>query len=874
MLAGTNWGPAFTKDGDPNDPKAAMLDRTISLHVRSNGRSTSSSSDFMLHLQSPQARAKVGRFRLFVSLVGVTRLFIRGLPMFQPDLALAHRMFDYLDDQVVVKEYNLTPPTPRKAMKRIENLVTMCVMKAVADVFMFQQSAVFFSAGKPTAMGRGQPFAITQLCDVVRQLRATPELIMMAFSQGLDHSIGTSYSGFSVMTALCEQLGLSVSDWLKKPSSFATEEAPAPSVSSPGDLVGGNQAERDRAEETRMMHAGRAEKQKNLYAFSNLVTLDGMTVNDRDDVLRSLERSRRMTSAYRLLCSQNGNSDVVMTNPIDTIEHVMRGAVRPPDAYSGSISVDDTDYLPFYSSSILAGVLQVNMFYSAENVASWCANAIVTDGVNNLSLGTSYSLAFSESHRSGPSQYDYAWLVAPGNQGHRGVALEMLNGNNTVANFDIGINVLRDTLYLLSTSDNTRRCTERPNLNDMIHEKKAFTDPNGNEFEATFGLSSNEVKKYGGIKIRGAVDRRNRAARQQDPGGTTKPRHPYSGVADTSMQRKLDLLIQGGRFPAILSSVSNKVSKCAPIRIVTKGDKQFLEANTASCVDHTRTLAESIIRCSLQPGMQDMQEPLCGNSSAPAGLCATSDDHDTSTATAPPDGRCRMLPYSMDIIGISICYDVLQRLYDPDAEHWCAQYNAAYADMHLRVGLDNIPHTSLRFVGLDAKSDARKLLSVPVRTAQNTAFEPVMVERDQDQDEKIAEMLPNLQLSLGHLPDDDEISEFLQACMGSRAMPNITGDILSMKTYRDFQLTTMSHRGFMINKNTDPVFLMIRVCTPALRTPNPCAQLALLDSRFVGNPTGRRTGLPLPHGRDRVRAHQRAHRHAPRRQEGQSSSGG
>jgi hypothetical protein len=793
-----------------------MLDRTVSMHVRSNGRNASSHTDFKRHLETEQARNKVLRFRLYVSLVGMTRLCIRGVPAFQPDLALAYRMFDYLDDQVIVKEYNLTPPTPRKAMKRTENLITMIVMKAVADVFMYQQSASFFDDGAPTAQGRGQPFEITQLCDVIRQLRATPELIMMAFSHGLDHSVGTSYSGFGVMTALCEHLGLSVGDWLKKPSTSGPSPPAQPStlpVSSEGMLMANSQSEADRAQQTAQLHANRSNQRNNLYIFSNLVTLEGMSKEERDEVLKSLERSRRSTCAYRLLCSQNGNSDTVMANPIDTIEKVMGGAPRPPDACSdaGSSTTDnDTDYLPFYSSSILAGIAQLNMFYSADNVAAWCSDTPVTSGVDNLSLGTSYGLKFSESHHSGPSQYNYTWLVANGDQGHRGVALSMINRNNTVANFDLGINVLRDTLYLLSTTDNTRRCTERPNLNDMIHERRAFVGADGQEFESTFGLSSKETQKNGGIRIKGAVDFRDRAAREQAPGSMTKPRHPYAKMTDSEMQRKVDFLIQGGRFPATLAFASNKVSKCAPIRIITKGDHKILEANTATCIDHTRTLAESIVRGSLQPGMRGMQESLCGNTSAPPGLCAA---RSANHARLEDDERTWTLPYSMDIIGISMTLDVVQRLFDGEAETACKKMKNAWSELlpGLRFDVGKLPHTSLRYVGLDAKPESRKLLSVPIQTTPNPAFEEVRVEGSADEDSTIAEMLPNLQLSLGHAPEDDEVHAFLNACKGSRAMPGIDGNIMDMQTYRSFQLTSMRNRGLInVTKGVeDPVTIML-----------------------------------------------------------------
>ena len=84
-------------------------------------------------------KQKITRFRIFVCLVGATKLAIKGVPDFQPSVALANKMFDYLDRQMVVGEYNLPRCTPRKSLKRENNLMTMCIMKAVSDVFIFKQ---------------------------------------------------------------------------------------------------------------------------------------------------------------------------------------------------------------------------------------------------------------------------------------------------------------------------------------------------------------------------------------------------------------------------------------------------------------------------------------------------------------------------------------------------------------------------------------------------------------------------------------------------------------------------------------------------------------------------------------------------------------
>jgi hypothetical protein len=228
--------------------------------------------------------------------------------------------------------------------------------------------------------------------------------------------------------------------------------------------------------------------------------------------------------------------------------------------------------------------------------------------------------------------------------------------------------------------------------------------------------------------------------------------------------------------------------------------------------------------------MRNLHEPLCGNSSAPPGLCAPVHTH--GDAADASDGLCRKLPYSMDIIGISICVDIMQRFYDPDAEEICAAHTQKYTrrlnDDTVLFTLDDIPHNSLRFVGLDHKAETRKLLSLPVRTSPNPTFEVVNVNGSSYDDTRVAELIPNLKLSLGHMPDEDEVDEFLKACQGSRALPNIDGNLFSMETYRDFQLNTMQMRGFL-NDNEFETYTLEEedasgVCTDAAEDDDEAAQ--------------------------------------------------
>jgi hypothetical protein len=130
---------AFTKNGDPTDTKFAMIDRSIAHLVRSIGKKARTDTEFNEHISRPEQQTKLNIFRLFVCLVGATKLAIKGVPAFQPNLALANKLFDYLDNTMIVGEYNLPRRSPRKSLKREENLKTMAIMKAVADVFVYQQ---------------------------------------------------------------------------------------------------------------------------------------------------------------------------------------------------------------------------------------------------------------------------------------------------------------------------------------------------------------------------------------------------------------------------------------------------------------------------------------------------------------------------------------------------------------------------------------------------------------------------------------------------------------------------------------------------------------------------------------------------------------
>eukprot|EP00966_Prymnesium_polylepis_P036887 855704-Prymnesium_polylepis.1 len=97
-------------------------------------------------------------------------------------------------------------------------------------------------------------------------------------------------------------------------------------------------------------------------------------------------------------------------------------------------------------------------------------------------------------------------------------------------------------------------------------------------------------------------------------------------------------------------------------------------------------MAEGVARCSIHPGMENEQEFFCNNVQAPENF--------TFSGQMPSDaGFVSKLPYSYDIMGISLTLDAMQRLYDPNGKAHCEQFSEAFKDT---IGFDpkfeDLPH--------------------------------------------------------------------------------------------------------------------------------------------------------------------------------------
>lgn len=810
----TNYGMAFTKNGDPTDTKFAMIDRSIAHLVRSIGKNAHTDSEFNDHMSKSEQQDKLKMFRIFVCLVGATKLAIKSVPAFQPSLALANKIFDYLDNEMIVGEYNLPRRSPRKSLKREENLRTMCIMKAVADVFLYRQTAVEFESGCLGPDGNPQPFKFTMLYDVIRQLRATPELIFMAWSQSLDYNIGTAAHSFAAMTALCEKFQLTIGDWFKKPSTTDLDEVRRASVQSPsieqpvqpvqpvraqcGSDREHEQAIRDHEEAIKTWQMTQEDRsvQEKMVQLPQIFGPQGVSRADRQLMLRGFERQRRATSLYRHTCTLNGNSDLQMDQPIATIEKIMEKHGSPPDVNEdgSSSAFSSSDYMPLYSSAIMANTVQVCCLYNYQSVVNWCSGRESNYNViGNSMIGTSNEVNYSEKTSRGPCQWNTAWLRMDAQDGWKKLAQDTIHNNKTCKIFDLPHMCLRDMFYLLSTRDNARRCTEEPKLPPPMKKSSAFVTLEGKPIPEMF---------TGSIRMRGITDSRGQTF---PPGHEGKSRHPYSCVNDMPLQRSIDFASNHGRLPGMMPIVSNNVRDAPPVRLVGDGDKRYVELNTAAALAHTKMLAEASFRCSLHPGMENIQEAFCESSHGPDGLCYSVLN---DVPVDPDSDQCTRFAYSYDMLTISFTLDAMGRYYNPEINEYCQMYTDAFGDtLGFKPTVKDMPHMSMRFVGFE-DSKSRRLLSVPPRKERSPAFRAIEVGDAADNADDYHTTHTHLQLSLGHEPSDEEIERYLKSKAGARAMSGVTGDLMSTTTYFSHTLTTLKERG-MVSGEDDVVLHLV-----------------------------------------------------------------
>lgn len=768
-----NYGPAMSAGGEPNDSKMALMDRTISFNLRSVAEKPVSDSEFHAHLQTANAQAMQLRFRMMMGLSAAVHMAIHNVPLLQPDMAYAKRMLDECY-RILDEEYNFALHSARKRTRALQNILTMCIWKAVNEVFVYQQTSLFSEAGKPTELGRGQDWDITQLYDVIRSLRPTPEIVLMGFSQALDHSPATSQVTLNVMTAICESFGLNPFNWLRRADHPLAHQLAAQGGAQTGD----NEI---------FMETIRLRDEANT-AMRMLADRRTTPLSDGDllDMKHCYERHRRATTVYHIRCSQRSDADNRIGDFQSVFEHVMNDASLPPDAQAGS-SDDGLDNLPLFPSLLVTSAATLAQFMGIDNLSRWSSGIMAEHGVQCMRTGIVLSkMKFAEARGGGPSSYDACWIKMDGSGTYRQIASK-IGDQPTINNFDISDETLKDTVFFLTTVQCKRRCTEPPNMDRFI--LNGFVDDDGNDIMdgANISMLDARVAKVG---VRGRVDR---GGGVQDPGTEASPRHPYASAQNTAFDRRIDNLVCGGRFPLANALMSNRICQQAPLRRRFENDTMTLQASTSTLVWHAQLMAEAVTRVAAVPGVGGMHEMLGKNSTAPAALIGL-------------ESPLR-LPYCVDLVHISIGVDVTQRLYDSQCARLLQTLNQMHADYD--INHRTVPHTALRFVGLDLTPKRRLMLSMPPSTRPLPAFNKVEVSNVSSSESEV-DIYLRLKLQMGRTPTEEELAEAMLTNEGASAMPGVTGDLFDMATYRKHQSNAAVRRGFAVHHKRDDVIYAIQ----------------------------------------------------------------
>ena len=213
------WGPIFNAGiEEPSEVKMALVDRSMSLFVRTLGDTSRPKDEFERHQQEPEVQRKRRMFRIVTCLMGRVLEIIRGQPYFMPNMAMAQKLWDELDagEHGLVRAFGLPKMAPRKNNKRSDYLLTLMVLAGVAEVFVFRQTNWKYDNAKLTPDGELPAYDEKQLYDVVRTLHPTQELALFAWTMALEMNIGTSMMGLNAMTVVADGFDFRFSDLLRE----------------------------------------------------------------------------------------------------------------------------------------------------------------------------------------------------------------------------------------------------------------------------------------------------------------------------------------------------------------------------------------------------------------------------------------------------------------------------------------------------------------------------------------------------------------------------------------------------------------------------------------------------------------------------------
>ena len=853
--------------------------------------------------------------------MGMLRMLIFRQTYLQPDLSFAQRLFDEWDKELDEK-YGLPKLSPRKNIKRQQNLITMCCLNAVAHVFFYKQTSCMTNAGKvDEEFPKGRPFEIEMLYECVQMLQPTREMIHRAWSMGLEYNVGTSSMGTTAMTVIAETIGMEVGSFFRTPKNdYSPYVQHRDEMNTLVDADRINHQRKMREKASRMAGGGvettvvqeEAVWQPpdtdrcDLENFEGYFTGTGSVVSEKDVAeSRNRDRMRREARiAFQLRCSKNASIsrkmnvgslvdqsmlDKALTLPLTTasedsaaaktrgallheqnvnLHDIARESNEVQEAYHEARSVchpgkkncpfkcktpaaqqhcfycttdldkhtdDASGQMSLNASLLWPTLLDGALFYKTQTLVQMAADSIVQMQAGSGTLGTkrfgsTFSYKKKTTGNTGASRVDIGWVHAEGEQWtswNRVADHVSKKGNPTVSRFDIHKECLRDTMYMLSTSDNARRCPEEPRLADYLKAENALQGVDGRKKEE--GLTFLQLTPYFVNS-----DRKDTSACKAH---LAKKRSASSGISTGSFQRRFDSMMQGGRLCALNFMVSPRVSTVAPLRMHHDG----LEINIGGLYNHVSLVAELIKSLASVPGLKNMQEKFSNSRQGPEGLSAdrsittmqtttvrpillddmetgmeAEDADDSSYAAAgsstdplakrgreveAPRGHLHTLPYSYDVVPMGIALDMLRKLYDDKGDEVINGWASTFETFGSTMKFSDLPQISTSFVGYGDFN--RQTLSVkldpgrPSNQKKVDAGDPDMA--------KMNVSRSHVSRSIGRKASNMDVELWVSRRQGARSTGQLDGDLFAYSTWAEHTFQSARQRGFVCTRD-DSVF--------------------------------------------------------------------
>jgi hypothetical protein len=772
-------GQLFTIGQDePSPGKEALIQRTVCLQARAEATEDSPDKDFKANLHLPAVAQRVSDFRMFTSLVGWGLLMIKDLPWLQPDFAVANLIFKE-GDKMLSKDYAMPSPEPRRLVKRLSNLTTMCMKESVARVYLFKQSASAYEAGRPTDDMHPPKFEIGDMWDVVRTLRPTREMILAAWSHSLEYSIGTSAHGVNVMDAICERLGFQIDKVFRKMYSQTA-----------ADLM---PTDKDEGSEMESYMRGVSYET----AGGSSVAI-GADPKELDTMRKELSDSRASRSEFR------------------------RAAIGSTDAGGDPLSsirsmVGDQKRATRFSGALFPSCRAVQCYYTTKAVLRWAAGHSIDKkelDAGGVGSGTGLPYKLKNGRRGaaategndgdgGAKEYDHAWLVLSEASNKEGTGAswracaDKLKKSKMCSMFDMHSAGIADAVYMLSSNENKRPCPEMPTkLPFHITQSQAFHDEKG----SALSRSSQTVQPAPYWTNQGNVPaNEGEAVEARD---INDPHHR----SRVPIHEQIDLLHNRGRLPALMPHTSTRVENAAPVRWQTGSG---IEVNATVVYEHTMNKMECILRCARVPGLRGLQENFISGGRAPACLRAENSDHG-GVPVGLVQKTERVLPYAIDVSQMGWTVELAERFYHTGRGEAVLAFNERLESMGLlRTGVSDplteaaLPELSLRYPGFPKVGGEPnlRLISIPVGDqAPADASKKVEISKANPLQTLDGELLRyQTEVAIGREATTNDIEDHRRSLIGSGYVWGVQGDVFDYVTWQSHLGASMVGRG-----NVDP----------------------------------------------------------------------